>query len=148
MRTKIVIGALTVAAILAWTGMAGAQTAASAPKVQLPSGQAVWDLRGEWNALIENYGPWKRFGTYPNVYGIEQDGCAFTAFRLKASPPPGVGVAESPSLQGELERNGFKHVEIVTGTGGLSPSTGHISEDGKKMVIDNGRSARVSLTRP
>ncbi len=149
MRTKIVIGLLAVAAILAWTSVADAQTAATpAPKVQLPNGDTVWDLSGEWDALIENYGPWQRFGTSRNVYGIEQDGRVFTAYRLKEGPPPGVEVAESPSLQGELEKDGFKRVEMLYARANVSPSTGHISADGKKIVIDNGRYVRVTLTRP
>ncbi len=44
MKTKIATAVLIVAAILAWTGMAGAQTATPTPKVQLPSGETVWDL--------------------------------------------------------------------------------------------------------
>ena len=52
MRTKIVIGLLTVAAILVWTGVAGAQTATPASKVQLPNGETVWDLSGDWDTLL------------------------------------------------------------------------------------------------
>ncbi len=148
MKIKLVIGLLTIAAVLAWTGMAGTQAAPAPPKVQLPSGETVWDLRGEWEALIENYGPWTQFGTYRNVYGIEQEGNAFTAFRLKDGPPPGREVAESPSLQGELEQSGFKRVEILYGRANVSPSTGSISADGKQIVIDNGRYVRVTLTKP
>lgn len=148
MKTKIVIALLSTSAILAWTEVAGAQLAPATPKLQLPSGEAVWDLRGEWEALIENYGPWQRFGTYRNVYGIEQDGRIVTAYRLKEGPPPGLEVAESPSLQGELEQNGFKRVEILYARANVSPSTGRISADGKKIVIDNGRYVRVTLIRP
>jgi dienelactone hydrolase len=135
-----------------------AQTA-SAPKVQLPSGEAVWDLSGDWDALIENYGPGTRDGTGPNVYRITQAGSAFRAIRTKDDSLLTKEVTEhghapwgragSPSLQGELETAGFKHVQIVFGSGGrVLPSTGHISEDGKKMVIDNELYIRVTLTRP
>jgi len=44
MKTKIATAVLIVTAILAWTGMAGAQAATPTPTVQLPSGEAVWDL--------------------------------------------------------------------------------------------------------
>jgi len=148
MRTKIAIWLLCVVAILAWTGMACAQTAPPAPKVQLPSGEAVWDLNGDWDAVIENYGPLARFGTYPNVFRITQTGSAFNAIRLKDNPPPSPGRAGSPSLRGELEKNGFKRVEIVTSVGQILPSKGQISEDGKKIIIDDGIMARVTLTRP
>jgi hypothetical protein len=41
MRTKITIWLMCVAAVLAWTGAACAQTATAGPMVQLPSGEAV-----------------------------------------------------------------------------------------------------------
>jgi len=153
MKTRITIWLMCVAAVLAWTGVACAQTATSGPMVQLPSGDAVWDLTGEWDAVIENYGPWARFGTYPDVMRITQTGSAFSGIRLKDNPPPVAGRAGVHGLQGELEKNGFKHVEIVVpghdgiSRGYVSPSTGQISEDGNKMAIDNGLYIRVTLTR-
>jgi len=39
-------------------------------------------------------------------------------------------------------------VDIVTGQGIISPSQGQIAADGKKIVIDNGATIRVTLTRP
>ena len=81
MRTKITIGLLTVAVILAWTGVAGAQAAPAIPKVQLPSGETVWDLSGDWEALIEHFGPMAPYGTYPKVYRITQTGSTFSAIR-------------------------------------------------------------------
>ena len=159
MKTKIAIALLSIAAILARTDVAGAQTATPASKVQLPSGETVWDLRGDWEALIENYGPGAQHGTGPNVYRIMQTGGVFSAVRTKDdllltkevieqghSP---WGRAGSRSLQGELDKTGFKRVQIVFGSGGrVLPTTGHISEDGKKIIVDNGLYIRVTLTRP
>jgi hypothetical protein len=159
MRTKITLGLLWIAAVLAWTGLAAAQTAPATPKVQLPSGETLWDLSGDWEAQIENYGPAARDGTCRNTYRITQTDSAFSAVRVKDDPPLTKASAEfghspwgrtgSRSLQGELERNGFKHVQIVYGGGGrILPSQGQISDDGKKIVIDNGLYIRVTLTRP
>jgi hypothetical protein len=159
MRTTIGIGLLCIVAVLAGMRMVDAQTAAPAPKVQLPNGETVWDLSGDWQALIENYGPGARHGTGTNVYRITQTGKAVTAIRAKDdqllteeaaeqghSP---WGEAGSSSVQGELEKDGFKHVEIVFGSGGrVLPSTGRISKDGKQIVIDNGLYIKVTLTRP
>jgi hypothetical protein len=122
--------------------------APATPKVQLPSGETVWDLSGDWEAFIENYGQHAHGGTYPNVYRVTQTGSAFNAIRLRDNPPPTYGRAGTPSLQGELEKDGFKRVEVVKGIGEVVPSTGHIGENGKKIVIDNGRDVRVTLTRP
>jgi hypothetical protein len=147
MKTKIVIGVLCIAVVLAWTGVAAAQ-AAPTPKLQLPSGETVWDLSGDWEAFIENYGPRVGDGTYPNVYRFTQTGGAFQAIRLRDNPPPTVGKAGSSSLQGELGKDGFKRVDIVRGRGDVVPSKGHISEDGRKIVIDDGFMITVTLTRP
>lgn len=159
MRTKIVIGLICIAAILAFTSVAGAQATKVTPKVQLPSGETVWDLNGDWEAQIENYGPGARDGTGTNVYRITQNGSAFQAIRTKDDPlltkeateqgHSPWGRAGSLSLQGEVEKTGFKHVQIVFGSGGrIVPSQGHMSEDGKKIVFDNGSFARVTLTKP
>ena len=158
MRTKLVIGLLVVAAILTWTGMAAAQTAPATPKLQLPSGETVWDVSGDWEALTENYGPAARDGSGTNVYRITQTGSTFAAIRTKDDPlltkedtergHASWGRAGSPSLQGEVEKTGFKHVQIVFGSGGRKvPCQGHISEDGKRIIIDNGLYVRVTLTR-
>jgi hypothetical protein len=91
MKTKIVIGLLCVATVLVWTGMAGAQIVTPGPKMQTPSGEEVWRLEGLWKAVLENYGEWERFGTYPNMYLIKQTGNAFSAVRMQDNPPPSPG---------------------------------------------------------
>jgi len=135
------------AVVLAWTGVAGAQTAPPTPKVQLPSGDTVWDLSGDWDAFIENYGPDAGVGIHPNVHRITQTGPTFSAIRLKDQAPPSHARAGTTSSRGELEKDGFKEVWMIDSGGESSPSKGHISADGKKIVIDNGRTARVTLTR-
>jgi hypothetical protein len=159
MKTKLAIGLLCVVTVLSLTAVVGAQTAPATPKVQLPSGETVWDLSGDWEALTENYGPAARDGTGTNVFRITQTGSAFTAIRTREDPlltkedaergHSAWGRAGSRSLQGEVEKTGFKNVQIVFGSGGRKvPSQGHISDDGKKIVIDNGLYIRVTLTRP
>jgi hypothetical protein len=147
MKTKIVIALLGIAAVLAWTGVAAAQTVASAPKVRLPTGETVWDLNGDWDAFCENYGPMARMGIYPTLWRITQAGSAVSAIRAKANPATSPGAAGSPSLRGELDKDGFKRVEIVLGSGSPAPVKGQISEDGKKIILDDGWSVRVTLTR-
>ncbi len=147
MKRKIAIWLLAVAATLAWACAARAQAAAPVPKVQLPSGETVWDLNGDWDVFVENYGAWARVGIYPNMFRITQTGSALHGIRLKDNPPPSPGRAGSPSLRGELNTDGFKRVELVGGAGEVLPSKGQVSEDGKKIVIDDGSMARVTLTR-
>jgi hypothetical protein len=147
MKTKIVIVLLGIAAILAWAGVAGAQTAPATSKVQLPSGETVWDLSGDWDAFVENYGQYALYGNYPNVLRITQVGSTFSAVRMKDNPSPSSGRAGSPSLRGEVDPSGFKQVSLIDSSGRAWESKGQIDADGKKIVIDNGSTARVTLTR-
>jgi hypothetical protein len=100
MKTKSAIGLLCAAAVLAWTGMASAQAAPPTPKLQLPSGETVWDLNGDWDAFLENFGAKARYGIYPHVFRITQTGSEFSAIRLKDNPPPSPGRAGNPTLRG------------------------------------------------
>jgi len=147
MKPKIAIGLLCIAAVLTWTGVAGAQ-ASPASKLQLPSGETVWDLSGDWDAIIEHFAPDARLGTFPNVHRFTQTGNTFSAVRVKDNPPPAPGRAGNPVWRGELDKDGFKRVEMISGHGSVSPIKGHISDDGKQIVIDDGWSIKVTLTRP
>jgi hypothetical protein len=53
------------------------------------------------------------------------------------------------SITGELDKNGFKKVRVVTHTaaGTALDCKGQISEDGNKIIIDGGERIRVTLTR-
>ena len=64
-----------------------------------------------------------------------------------AANAPSPGRAGSPSLRGELDKDGFRRVEIVLGSGSPAPVKGQISENGKKIILDDGWSVRVTLTR-
>jgi len=116
-------------------------------KITLPNGDMVWDLNGEWEVFIENYGNFAYYGSYPNVYKITQNGSSFTGIRLKDNPPPSSGRAGTKSVQGELDKNGFKRLEIISSAGSIIPSKGQISEDGNKISIDAPNYARQTYTR-
>lgn len=147
MKSKIVIGLLCVAAVLVWAEAIGAQAAPTTPKLQLPSGETVWDLSGDWDVFVENYGDYARTGIYPNVFRITQTGSTFTGIRVKDNPSPSRGRAGSPSLRGEVDPSGFKQVWNIDGGGDAWECKGQISADGKKIVLDNGKTGRFTLTR-
>jgi hypothetical protein len=115
--------------------------------VALPSGETVWDLTGDWDAVVEHFGPNVNLGTYPNVHRFSQAGNTFSAIRLKDNPPPAPKGAGNPVWRGELDQSGFKRLEMISSHGSVSPVTGHISEEGKKIVIEDGWSIKVTLTR-
>ena len=52
----------------------------------------------------------------------------------------------SQSLQGELDKSGIKKVTILTAYGPLEAKA-QISNDGNKIVIDDGKEHRLTLTR-
>jgi len=109
----------------------------------LPNGDVVWDLNGEWNAQIENYGPWKEFGSYPQLMKITQQESSFIGIRMMDDPWNRKG---STSMRGDLDRSGFKNVYTVS-VGGSFNCNGQISEDGNKIVLDDGQKIRVTYTR-
>jgi len=115
--------------------------------ITLPNGEVVYDLNGEWDIIVENYGEWQRFGSYPQVFKITQEGSSFTGIRVKDNPPPTPGAAGSKCVQGELDRNGFKKIEIIGGAWGIYPAKGQISEDGNKISIDSPERSRQAGTR-
>jgi hypothetical protein len=149
MKRRLTICMLCMVAIIAWTGPVYAQaTNPGAMKtIKLPSGEAVYDLSGEWDVMVVNYGVWERFGSYPQVFKITQEGKSFTGIRLKDNPFPGIGSAGSRCAQGEVDTTGIKRLELVAGGGDLLSTKVQISEDGNRISIDAPEHARQTWTR-
>jgi hypothetical protein len=113
--------------------------------ITLPSGEVIWDLNGEWDVFFEHYGSHPFPGTYPQIFRITQTGSSFVAIRMIDDPYNFKG---SQSLQGELDKSGIKKVTIVGALGSMvTEAKGQISDDGNKIVIDDGKERRVTLTR-
>ncbi len=127
-------------AIFAWIGLAQAQEAKT---VKLPNGEEVVDISGEWDAQIENYGPWSSYGKYPNVIKITLEGNSFVGVRMKADDWHSPG---SESFRGELDKDGIKKLQLMTGMGPIDAKA-QISEDGNKIIMDDGEKARSTLIR-
>jgi len=111
--------------------------------ITLPSGEVVWDFNGEWDVYVENYGPSIGSGSYPQIWEITQKGSSFIARRMIDDPWNQKG---SLSCKGELDKSGIKKVKII-GAIGVLGANGKISDDGNKIVIDDGYRARVTATR-
>lgn len=109
----------------------------------LPNGEVVLDLSGEWNVLMENYGPNSWAGSYPQLVKVKQTGSSFVGVRMMDDPYNKKGAEQ---VRGELDKNGFKKVQMVSVQGEID-ANGTISEDGNKLVIDNGVRARATYTR-
>lgn len=127
-------------AIFAWIGLAQAQEVKT---VKSPNGEEVVDISGEWDAQIENYGPWSEYGKYTNIIKITLEGNSFVGIRMKSDTWHSPG---SESMRGELDKDGIKKVQIMSGLGPLD-AKGQISEDGNKIIIDDGEKTRSILIR-
>ena len=112
-------------------------------KITLPNGEIVWDLNGEWDVWVENYGPSAHAGSYRQIVKITQTGGSFVAIRMIDDPFNQKG---GKQLQGELDKNGIKQVTNFSAIGPFE-AKGQISDDGKKIVIDNGIRHKFTLTR-
>ena len=103
--------------------------------ITLPNGDVIHDLNGEWDVYGEHYGPWSRYGKGRFTATITQTGSS--VMNLKGS---------RVYMQGELDKNGFKKVQINSIDGFLDYK-GQISDDGNKIILDEGEKHRVTYTR-
>ena len=109
----------------------------------LPNGEVIWDLNGEWDVINENYGPWSQYGVYPNIHKITQTGSSIVGVLTMDDRWYQAGYQY---IGAELDKTGFMKVKIYTNLGTLD-SKGWVSEDGNKIVIDDGIKFKMTLTR-
>jgi hypothetical protein len=112
--------------------------------ITLPDGEVVWDLNGEWDVLVEGYGQRSSIGSWKQICKITQDGSSFVSVRMIDDPYNQKG---SQNLRGELDKSGFKKVQIITTLMGAIDAKGLISKDGNEMIIDDGIKVRSTYTR-
>jgi hypothetical protein len=141
------IGMLLVVVVIAMVSLlsvANPQTGRAWKKtITLPNGDVILDMNGEWEAFVENYGEYDFAGSYPQIEKITQTGSSFVAIRMMDDPWNFKG---SQAFQGELDKTGIKSVTIFSRQGPLK-AKGQISEDGNKIIIDDGERATLTLTR-
>ena len=111
--------------------------------ITLPSGEVIWDLNGEWDTFVDNYGPFNK-DKYMVINKITQTGSSFVAIRMMDDPWNFKG---SQSLQGEIDKSGIKKVTLTGGSYVSQEIKGQISDDGNKIEIDDGMHTRWTLTR-
>jgi hypothetical protein len=133
--------------------------AQSAKMIRLPTGEYVYDLNGEWNAIIESYRRVVGGGAFSNVVKIIQIGnsCPVTGvitypitirgILLKGNPLHMPAAAGSEIIRGKLEGYDFEKLEIISGDGEAFPCKGQIGDNGNKIIIDAPNYARMILTR-
>jgi hypothetical protein len=112
-------------------------------KLKLPNGEEVVDISGEWDAELENYGPWSRFGTYTNVIKITWEGNSFVGTRMLIDKH---NLPNTVAFRGEMDKDGIKKLQWIGGAGPMD-TKGEIIEGGNKIIIDDGEKARATLIR-
>lgn len=149
MKRRIATWMLCLVAIIVWTASVYAQTTnpGAMKTIRLPSGEEVYDVSGEWDVAVENYGLWENFGSYPQVFKITQEGASFTGIRLKDNPPPALGSAGSKCAQGEVDTRGIKKLLLIAGGGDILITKWQVSEDGNRINVDAFEHSRQTWTR-
>jgi hypothetical protein len=109
----------------------------------LPNGDVIWDLNGEWDAKVENYGSWSGYGSYSSGRKITQKGNSIEVIRITSDPWNKAG---SIALVGELDKQGSIKGTAPTYYGSLDMK-GQVIENGNKIVIDDGEKAKATFTR-
>lgn len=150
MGRKIVLFSIVLTAVFFHFCFAHAQIAEKEKEwektITLPNGEVIYDLNGEWAACMENYGPWEEYGSYPEIVEIKQEGASFVGIRQIGNPwnPKG-----KECIRGELDRNGFKKIQIISGMGPLDAKGQFLpwGNMGKQIVVDDGEKARAKLVR-
>ena len=147
MGRKIVLFSIVLTAVLFCFSFALSQRAkeekGQARTITLASGEVIYDLNGEWAVCAVNYGPWERFGTYPGLIEIRQEGAIFEGIRLiSLSYAPKGSVA----IVGELDETGIKKIQIMSGLGPVD-CKGEILSSGNKMIIEDGEKVKAIFIR-
>ncbi|MEN8210695.1 MAG: hypothetical protein ABFR31_03185 [Thermodesulfobacteriota bacterium] len=101
------------------------------------------DISGQWDAQLENYGPWSQYGSYPAVIKIILDGNSFVGILMK---PTKFHSAGKESFRGKLDKHGINKLQIMTGIGPID-AKGQISENGNKIITDDGEKVRGTFIR-
>ena len=113
--------------------------------ITLQSGEVVCDLNGEWTALYENYGQCSAAGNQEAILQIKQEGNKFVAIKLSGGTPASKG---DELIRGELDQKGFKTVErFQAGWRLWARCKGEITNDCKKIIMDDESCAKVTLER-
>jgi hypothetical protein len=106
--------------------------------VTLADGSVIYDLNGEWDAVIDN----GKYGISKDIIKITQEGNKFVGIKLIGNQWVGKG---EETIRGELEGDGFKSLEGYTAAEGWLPSDGKILDGGNK-IVDQSEVKSLNLT--
>lgn len=106
--------------------------------VTLADGSVVYDLNGEWDAVIDN----GTYGISKDIIKITQEGNKFVGIKVIGNQWVGKG---KETIRGELQGDGFKSLEGYTAAEGWLPCDGKILDGGNK-IVDQSEVKSINLT--
>ena len=133
--------------------------AQSTKMIRLPTGEYVYDLSGEWDALIESYSRAADDRAFSNVVKITQIGgtCPMTGVitypisirgnLLKDNPLHTPAAAGSEIIRMELEFDGINKCCMVSVDGKEFTCKWEISEGGNKINVEAPNHGKMTLVR-
>jgi hypothetical protein len=141
------IGILLIAAIamiaLFYTAQAQTEEKKWKKTITLPNGDVVLDMNGEWDVYVSHLRP-ENQALEGGITKIKQTGSSFVGISMNALMAFRKG---SEQIKGELDKSGFKQVQIKSSRFGNSDAKGQISEDGNRIIIDDGENLKLTFTR-
>ena len=114
--------------------------------IALSTGDVVYDITGEWETILRS----GAIGTFETIFKITQEGNKFVGIATIETPFSHEG---SECIRSELEKNGFKSVEMNTLLFAWLPSIGKIDDGCNKIVVETrigqkgGNTLTTTLTR-
>lgn len=103
----------------------------------------IYDLNGEWAVSVEHCGAWEKHGISPDIIAIKQEGGSFVGVTLLGSTSFKIG---DKKIIGELSKNSFKEVKIISRIGALY-SNGKIIENGNKIIVNYDDLLKLTMIR-
>jgi hypothetical protein len=141
------IGILLIAAIamiaLFYTAQAQTEEKKWKKTITLPNGDVILNMNGEWDVYVSHLRP-ENQALEGGITKIKQTGSSFVGISMNALMAFRKG---SEQIKGELDKSGFKQVQIISSRFGNSDAKGQISEDGNRIIIDDGENLKLTFTR-
>ena len=146
MARRISLVLIVAITMIAFCYTAQAQTGEKKWKktITLPNGDVILDMNGEWDVYVSYLRPVAYQQLEGGITKISQTGSSFVGISMNALQAFRKG---SEQIKGELDKSGFKQVQIISSLLGNSDAKGQISEDGNRIIIDDGENLKLTFTR-
>lgn len=146
MARRISLLLIVAIAMMAFLYTAQAQTGEKKWKktITLPNSEKILDISGEWDAFVEDQRPGSPYKSDKGVTKITQTGSSFVGI---ATTHIHAFRKSTEQIKGDLDKNRFKQIQIESSFFGVSEAKGQVSEDGNKIIVEDGQRFKLTFTR-